>query len=89
MTVIKSLYDTEKPFLRNRIGRDCFVIDFYFLFISFTHDLRMLTLPFAVNIILGIIGNIFFKSSLIRSLEIVINIQSANSHKLRFHFISI
>jgi hypothetical protein len=89
MAVIKSLCNTEKPFFRNKIRRDCFVTDFYLLFALFTYNLRMLTLPFATNIILGVISNIFFKSSLIRSLEIIINIQPANSHKLRFRFISI
>jgi len=86
---MRSLYDTEKLFFRDKTGRDCFVTDSHLLFAPFIHDLRMLTLPFAANIILGIIDNIFFKSSLVRSLEIIMNIQPANSHKLRFRFIPI
>jgi hypothetical protein len=74
MAVIRSLCDTEKSFFRNRIRRDCFIIDSHPPFTPFIYDFRMLTLPFAANVILRVINNIFFKSSLVRSLEIVINI---------------
>jgi hypothetical protein len=86
---MKNLCDTEKPFLRDRTGRDCFVTDSHFQVTPFIHDLCMLTLPFAVKVTLRIINNIFLKSSLIRSLEIVINIQPANFYNLRFRFIPI
>jgi hypothetical protein len=89
MAVMRNLCNTEKPFLRDKTGRDCFITDSHSLFAPFIYDLRIFTLPFAVNITLGIIDNIFLKSSLVRSFEIIINIQSANSHKLRFRFIPI
>jgi hypothetical protein len=86
---MRSLCDIEKSFLRSKIGRDCFITDFHFLITSFTHDLRILTFPFAANITLEIIDNIFLKSSFIRSFEIVMNTQLANSYNLRFRFIPI
>jgi hypothetical protein len=89
MAVMRNLYDTEKLFLRDKIRRDCFIINFHLSVILFTHNLRMLTLPFVANITLGVINNIFLKSSLIRNFKIVINTQPANSHNLRFRFILI
>jgi hypothetical protein len=89
MAVMRSLCDAEKPFFRDRTGRDCFVTDSHPPVASFTHDLCMLTFPFAANVTLGVIGNISLKSSLVRSLEIVMNTQPANSHDLRFRFIPI
>jgi hypothetical protein len=89
MAVMRSLCDTEKLFFRDRTGRDCFVTNFYLPFVPFTHDLRMLTLPFAANVTLRVVGNIFLKSSLVRSLEIVMNIQLANFYNLRFRFVLI